>query len=191
MEPKSAKAALDIETTGLDPNKNRVIAIAVDIGHSMHSRVSDDESALLIWLDELIESLPSEVDLVTWNGEEFDLPFLYRRFEVNGVPTTLRIEPRGRTGKYGGRLFRALWGERHHVDIAPSFRKIARERSVTWSLKPVARAILKLNPVEVVREGPSIEAMDEDSLRVYVESDARITRRLSDWLTEPVARPTN
>ena len=185
MQTKSAKAAaLDIETTGLDPAENRVLAVALDTGERVHSRVSRDESDLLLWLDELIESLPGDVELVTWNGEEFDLPFLHRRFEVNGIPTSLQIVPRHRTGKYGGWLFRARWGTHNHVDIAPSFRAIADDRSISWSLKPVARAILKLDPVEVDRKGESIEALDEDSLRVYVESDATITRHLCDWLID-------
>jgi DNA polymerase elongation subunit (family B) len=184
MQTSSKSAALDIETTGLDPEKNRVVAVAVDTGDSVHSVVSDDEPGLLAWLDDLIASLPADVHLVTWNGEEFDLPFLHRRFEVNSVPTALRIEPRNRKGKYGGWLFKARWGDHRHVDIAPSFRTIADDRSIRWSLKPVARALLKLNPVEVDRRGSSIEAMDVDSLRIYVESDATITRHLSDWLID-------
>lgn len=183
MTHRAATAALDIETTGLDPEASRVVAVAVDTESGIHSKVSDDESELLDWLNRLIESLPDNIELVTWNGEEFDMPFLRRRFEVRRIPTLLQLRPRHKKGKYGGLLYSVSWGRKRHCDIAPIFQHIAEDRQVAWSLKPVARVLLDTSPIEVDRRGSAIEKLSNARLRDYVESDARITRALFEWLT--------
>lgn len=183
MAQRDVTAALDIETTGLDPELGRVVAVAVDTGTRIHSKVSEDESELLVWLNRLIESLPDSVELITWNGEEFDMPFLRRRFELRSIPTELQLRPRRKKGKYGGRLYSVNWGRKRHRDIAPTFQHIAEDHQVAWGLKPVARVVLDASPIEVDRRGSAIEKLSSEILRGYVESDARITRELSDWLT--------
>jgi len=184
MAQTDVRAALDIETSGLNPSTDRILAVAIDTGPSVSSRVSDNERDLLRWINQVIESLPEDAKIVTWNGEEFDLPFLKKRFAVHGIPTSLQLEPRHETGKYGNPLFKAVWGRRRHWDIAPTFRHIAEERSVKWSLKPVARALLHTEPLEVDRRGSSISAMSTEALQAYVESDARTTQTLCRWLAD-------
>lgn len=184
MARTNVRAALDIETSGLNPDSDSILAVAINTDSCIRSRVSNDEEDLLRWIDEVINSLPDDAKIITWNGEEFDLPFLKQRFAAHNIPTSLELEPRHEIGKYGNPLFKAKWGLRAHWDIAPTFRHIAEKHSVRWSLKPVAQTLLQTEPVEVDRRGSSISTMSKDALQEYVESDARITLALCDWLAD-------
>ena len=68
------------------------------------------------------------------------------------------------------------------MDIAPHFRKVAEALRVPWNLKPIARAVLGANPVEVDRSGPAIGQLNPDRLGAYVASDAEITLALAKRL---------
>lgn len=171
--------ALDIETTGLDPREERVRAVALFGSGVSWVAASDDERKLLRGLNKTILSLPAGVTLVTWNGEEFDLPFLWTRFAHNRISTELWIRPSGRLGKYGKPAVAAGWNGHSHEDIASRFRRWATSRGVAWSLKPVAKEFLGVSPVEVDRSGASISKMPANELRRYVSSDARITYDLA------------
>jgi len=171
--------SLDIETTGLDPDRSEVRAVGLAADHWSAVLVGEDEPTLLRSLESLIANLGSGSVLVTWNGEEFDLPFLGRRFDICEVPTTLVVTPKHGIGKYGNPLFDATWGHRRHIDIAPHYKDTASSRGVPWSLKPVARAALGVTPIEVDREGSRIAEMSNKDLRAYVASDAEITRELA------------
>ena len=110
------------------------------------------------------------------------MPFLAFRFERLGVRSSLRVMPMQSTGKYGGLLYRADWGGRSHLDIAPHFQKVAQTRQVPWNLKPIARAVLGADPVEVDRSGSAISRLDPERLGAYVASDAEITLALAKRL---------
>lgn len=174
--------ALDIETTGLDPENSRALAVALSDCASDEVLAGDDEDELLARVEDRIATLPGETILATWNGEAFDLPFLRRRFEIRGMTTSLDLSPRGVMGKYGQPRFEATWGGRRHVDIAYPYRDRAAELGVEWSLKPLARA-LGFDPVEVDRNGDAIARMSKDALAEYAASDARITALLARNMT--------
>ncbi len=174
--------AFDIETSGLDPTTDRVLAVGL-AGHQREdAALGPDEADLLTWLERTVEDLPGDAVLVTWNGEEFDLPFLAARMDEHGLVTALRLEPRHELGKYGKPRHAGTWGGRAHVDIAYPLRRRAEEAGVKWSLKPVARAVLGAAPVEVDRRGEAIAAMDSSDLQSYVLSDARVTYELARHL---------
>jgi DNA polymerase elongation subunit (family B) len=177
-----ALVGLDIETTGLDPETDRVRAVALAASEGTQVLVSDDEVEVLLKLEDSISAVASDVTIVTWNGEEFDMPFLATRFERMGVPSSLHVVRTASVGKYGRCLFQAEWGPRRHVDIAPFFKERASSLGVSWNLKPVARAVLGIEPVEVDRSGSSIARLDPEELRRYVASDAEITLRLATRL---------
>jgi DNA polymerase elongation subunit (family B) len=180
--------ALDIETTGLDPETNRLRAIALASPDAISVLISDDEPGLLRDIERFVSQVSLGTTIVTWNGEEFDMPFLAGCFRRTGVRSTLRVRPIAETGKYGGRLFRAEWGGLGHLDIAPFFKKQAESLRVPWSLKPVAHALLGVQPVEVDRSGSAIAQLDEDQLGRYVASDAQITLALARRLV-PISEP--
>jgi DNA polymerase elongation subunit (family B) len=174
--------SLDIETTGLDAETERVRAVALAQVGGTQVLVSDDEVEVLIQLEDSVSALPSDVTIVTWNGEEFDMPFLATRFERMGVSSTLHVAPTAGVGKYGRSLFHAKWASRRHIDIAPFFKERAVSLGVSWNLKPVARAVLGYEPIEVDRSGSSIARLDPEELRLYVASDAEITLHLATRL---------
>lgn len=182
--PSTEIVALDIETTGLDPGESTVIAAGLAGDGWVESCVSRDEQQLLQWLVERVRGLHPSTTLVTWNGSEFDLPFLARRFGVLGIDSGLKLRPTGELGKYGGDLYDGEWSGLHHHDIAPDFRDAAQEAGVRWSLKPVAKEVLSVAPVEVDRRGEAMAALDKATLRLYVESDAEITYKLAGFAGE-------
>jgi DNA polymerase elongation subunit (family B) len=174
--------ALDVETTGLDPDLAQIRAAALAATDGTRVLVSDDEPGLLRDLEAFVAHFPPEITIITWNGEEFDLPFLDRRFHATGIKSTLRVMLAAGTGKYGGRLYRGDWGGRRHLDIAPYFKEQAASLGVPWSLKPLARALLHVQPVEVDRSGAAIGRLEPDRLASYVASDAEITLGLAKRL---------
>ncbi len=179
MIDEDALVGLDIETSGLDPEKNRIRGAALVTRDRSRVLVSDDEAHLLAELERLVSALPSDATIVTWNGGEFDMPFLATRFERRHVQSSLRVVPTSGVGKYGRPLFHAEWGSRRHVDVAPYFKDRAETLGVSWNLKPVAKAVLGVNPVQVDRSGSAIARLDPEELARYVASDAEITLRLA------------
>jgi len=175
--------ALDIETTGLEPLEHSVVAVGLEDRHGKHAFLGSEESILRRVEEHMAERPPGSL-LVTWNGEEFDLPFLRTRFDLLGVRSELSLRPRDALGKYGKPLHHAVWGQVAHIDIAPRFQAHAEDLGIRWSLKPVARALLGAEPVEVDNRGASIAAMDKDTLTRYVESDAHITLLLASHLSD-------
>jgi DNA polymerase elongation subunit (family B) len=184
MIDAEALVGLDIETTGLDPDEERVLAAALAAANGTRVLVSDDESHVLTELERLVFELPSEAAIVTWNGGEFDMPFLATRFRLLHLASTLQVTPTPDVGKYGRPFFHAEWGSHRHLDIAPRFKNRAQSLGVSWNLKPVASVVLGVTPVEVDRSGSAIARLDPEELARYVASDADITRRLAMRLTD-------
>ena len=189
--------ALDIETdsaavtdTGgpaaLDPRVAGVLSVAVwDSVSGYAEYFSGNERHILEDLDRYITGRRDGV-LVTWNGANFDLPFLATRFAHHGIDNSLKLRPaEDRPAKYvpcpGGHSggYRANWGMRDHVDIAYPYQARARSLGVAWSLKPVATA-LRIDMV-VVDAAQSAE-LSEDQLREYNVSDVRGTAALAERL---------
>ncbi len=171
--------SLDIETSGLDPSQGEVLAVALSSQKWSLAITGKEEPTLLRILESTIRSLDESAVILTWNGEEFDLPFLRHRFDLTGVESDLQLRPKEGVGKYGGAIFEGQWGTRTHIDIAPLYREVAERRGVPWSLKPVAIAELGATPVEVDRRGEQIAQLSDADLRSYVSSDAEITYQLS------------
>ena len=133
--------AIDIETTGLDPWKDRVVTACIKgprLKRSFDEPLGTDESRAglrgsersLLW--ELAESLQgteairgddSKDVLVGWNHTEFDLPFLAVRYALWGIgymgPTT---KPSGRLGKYGMPIYSGEWWGMLYWDVAYEWR---------------------------------------------------------------------
>ena len=174
---------LDIETDtsvdGLDPDNSRIVAVA--LASSTREWVfQGDEAQLLAELDDVLGALPSGT-LVTWNGANFDLPFLARRAAVRSVPLALdlrrdpgialRCDPLpGETGAY-----RARWHSHGHLDGYRLYRADVGVLGWSCGLKAVAR-LVGLDLVEV--DASEIHLLSEHEIRDYVASDARLAREL-------------
>lgn len=78
---------LDIETTGLDPSKNKFILgglfdLQTKTMHQFFAENRSEEADTLAAFYELI----SEFDMViTYNGRHFDMPFIARRMKAHGI----------------------------------------------------------------------------------------------------------
>ncbi|HYK92442.1 MAG TPA: ribonuclease H-like domain-containing protein [Thermoplasmata archaeon] len=79
-EFRNLTAFLDIETTGLSPYEGIVTVVAVHTPGTTRSFVADDN------LEELPAYLRRFQVLVTFNGIQFDVPFLEHRFPQLAVP---------------------------------------------------------------------------------------------------------
>jgi uncharacterized protein YprB with RNaseH-like and TPR domain len=194
---------LDIETDnspghhGLDPARSSVTQVSLVTATGAFD-IETDEFHLLTNLDALLLSLEPGL-LVTWNGSFFDMPFLADRAAahedtmhpdswglrlLHQPGLTPKYVPEagmtGYTGKPGG--YASLWtnpdgSTRHtHLDISQAYRNTAAALGVTWSLKPVAKA-LGIDMVELDRTRLQDYSLTERA--AYVNSDAIGTRLLA------------
>lgn len=175
--------AIDIETTGLDPDVDRIltVAFATPSGGTVID-LPQDEELLLILADHEIWGLnhPGHSTIVTWNGGGFDLPFLWRRMQLHGVTNRLDIEPTREISKYGSTMYDGHWHGIPHWDIAPAYKDQAEALGVRWSLKPVAEA-LGLAPVTADVKGANGALDLPASVRqAYCLSDAATTLALAE-----------
>lgn len=142
----------------------------------------DQEAATIdAYVQWLTHQAPGTVS--TWNGSNFDLPFIVDRAAMHGIDTGILLTPSAqRPAKYqplpghtsGYEASFAVDGRtRHtHIDIAYPYKSWAANRDVAWSLKPVADA-LDLDPVVEARG--SLSDIPVDRLLAYNLSDCRIT----------------
>jgi hypothetical protein len=183
--------ALDIETTGLNPSKDRIISYALweptyewfeyadpDKREVTATHYYDPEQWLLWNMPVKVAGHP----VVTWNGDEFDMHFLMVRAgeqdtEVDG----LHLHPLGRQkGKYGGQLWRATWYDQPVIDVAPWYRNFAERENIEWSLMAVGQR-LGLEPYDLPKSiyaGRGLRDLPESELEMYNLSHARMTYAL-------------
>jgi len=108
---------LDIETTGLNEWHNDVTMVGLYQGGEMTTLVRGQNLSQ----DTLVEELQNTKLLVTFNGEEFDLPFLERAFDVGvDVPHIDLMRVCRRLGYRGSLTFieRQVGIERERPDLS-------------------------------------------------------------------------
>lgn len=178
---------IDIETDtsvdGLDPDRSRVLAVAVS-GPDGEMVARGEEASLLAAVDAYLRTAPPGV-LVTWNGSRFDLPFLAVRARRNRVRLGLRLRPDpGLAGRHRpvGYAYpcRARWHRHVHLDAYQLYRAL-EPPGQPCGLKSVARRH-GLEPVEA--DPTAIHTLGTRALERYVASDARLARLLAEavWL---------
>lgn len=190
----ASRVALDIETytggvtpdgerTGLDPRYTPIISVAATFAHEGEFFAYPHERDILAALEEWMREFAPQAELlVTWNGANFDLPFLATRAAMNNIEISLSLRPSElRPPKYrvcpgysAGQL--ANWAGTDHVDLMYAYEDFARTSNIRWGLKPVARA-MGLDPIEV--DATNMEALSNDELRLYNLSDVDTTLELS------------
>ncbi len=86
---------LDLETTGLDPERDRIFLVAMRINGIVEFLENADEAALLGELVARVRAADPDV-IENHNLHGFDLPFIERRAKLLGVPLAVgRIGPPG------------------------------------------------------------------------------------------------
>lgn len=100
---EAAKAKV-IEQAALDPFYSRVLCLCTawrekdgTIGYGLNADDDEQRRLELFW-----NEVATEKSLVTFNGSAFDLPFLYRRSLILGVPTRKIDMHQYRTAEPGG-----------------------------------------------------------------------------------------
>lgn len=181
--PEELAAGYKPGNRGLDPRIGSVINIA--IAHADGEEVfrgpeSEMLSAAFRWLQQAPVGLIS-----TWNGSPFDFPFLADRLRANGdARDWLRMSPNpdlkpkyealpGHAGGYDVSVPTIAGVDHAHLDVAYALKAKAAELGVSWSLKPVMKA-LGVDMVEVDRE--RIHLLTPAEQDAYVASDARGAR---------------
>lgn len=78
---------LDIETTGLDPSRNKFILGGLfDLQDGiMHQFFAENRSEEKQALEEFYELLSGFDMVITYNGKHFDMPFIARRMKAHGI----------------------------------------------------------------------------------------------------------
>ncbi len=76
------EAYLDIETTGLSPWDSDITVVGIHLCNGIDEKfiqlVGDEVTA-----DKLLEILEGVTNIYTYNGQRFDLPFIFSRLNVN------------------------------------------------------------------------------------------------------------
>lgn len=176
---------LDIETdttiNGLDPSVAPVVAVAIS-GPSGDWVLDGDEAVILAETDRILAEIEPGV-IVTWNGANFDLPFLADRARARGVCLGLRLQPAGTPGGHHEPLpghpgsYRARWYDHGHLDAYQLYRAdVGAVVGLPCGLKPLSRHV-GLPVVEVDRE--RIHELSVEEQRAYVASDAQLARALA------------
>ena len=192
--PSSAEAALrpappiyglDIETDttvdGLDPLVARVVAVAVAGPRGVTIFDDRNEALLLDRLDWHLAAIEPGV-LATWNGANFDLPFLHHRAQHQGLELGLRLRPDPalplpREPLVGhAHTNRAWWHGHAHLDAYRLYRAdVVPALGVSGGLKSIAQ-LCGLAPV--LADAAHLHELTRQDVRAYVSSDARCTREL-------------
>lgn len=88
---------LDIETTGLSRDKSKIILIGILIPHSDYIEIiqlfgdsKDDERDMLLSCLKILKEKSIDY-LITYNGDSFDIPFLKKRLDINGIDDELNF----------------------------------------------------------------------------------------------------
>jgi DNA polymerase elongation subunit (family B) len=156
-EPDVTRLQLDLETTGLDPSRDRVFLVAVRDPDGRATTLEarggspDDEAELLARVVAHVRAADPDV-IENHNLHGFDLPFLVERARVLGVPLALGrlpgVRPRARAARRGrptedGRPFEIRYTVpgRELIDTLDAVRRhdFATRELESHRLKDVAR----------------------------------------------------
>lgn len=163
----------------VDP-RHTVVARAVVSTAADDHVFEGDETELLTALDAALAALEPGV-IATWNGSEFDLPYLADRAGARGVLLGLRLAADPRRRLRGGTLpghrsaYRAAWYGHRHLDAARLFGSgrgrpgVERFAVIGWRTGRVEA----FGPADV----PGSE-ITHDAVHAFASNDARLVRCL-------------
>lgn len=171
----------DIETTGLEPEKNRIILIGVKDNRGFKKTISafgdDGEKKCIEEFFEIIKELKPTI-IGGYNSASFDFPFILKRAEILGIDikectsifTNEGIKQKEGLLKLANEVEpytqHVIWGH-NIVDISHSVRRAQAINSEikSWGLKYITQYLEKEKPNRVYVEGSIIS-------KIYLENDS-------------------
>jgi DNA polymerase I len=174
----------DIETTGLDPNTNKIILIGVKDNKGYNKTISafgdNGEALCIIEFFETIKRLRPTI-IAGYNSAAFDLPFILRRAEILGLDVKKLtsiiadkpIKEKEGVLKLGNEVEKytqhILFGF-NIIDIAHSVRRAQAINSEikSWGLKYVTKFLEKEKPNRVYVDGDKISSIYLENESYYV-----------------------
>lgn len=186
------KLYLDIETSGLNPDSDRVLMVGLSDGNRKTILAESDEALLL---EKFLEQIQSKPDvLIGHNLFNFDLPFLAKRCQHHGLRHPFKIAEKAKTvtaASFNGEPIKfhpVYW---RGVDIIDTFHQIAIWDKVaaklnSYGLKDSVIALglrserrLELSNSEITELW---ERGDWATIKHYLEHDLDDTQLLADYL---------
>jgi DNA polymerase elongation subunit (family B) len=171
----------DIETTGLEPEKNKIILIGVKDNRGFKKTISafgeDGEKKCIEEFFDIIKKLKPTI-IGGYNSASFDFPFILKRAEILGVDikdktsifTNDGIKQKEGLLKLANEVEpytqHVIWGH-NIVDISHSVRRAQAINSEikSWGLKYITQYLEKEKPNRVYVDGAFIS-------KIYLENDS-------------------
>jgi DNA polymerase, archaea type len=202
------KAVIDLETTGLEPEKHRIIMIGVELygGFLDEQKViraddfdNNDERSMLIELGRYLKATNAEY-LIFYNGHKFDLPFLKKRMELNKIDSQITFDYdfettlRNTTG-YDGQPLKFYQPNHPKYKFIDTMNLVYQDDFVTrkltskslkqvpvqWGMRAVSDR-LELTYQEILDCWANVANGGLDRLEEYLRDDLQDTRMLTDKL---------
>jgi hypothetical protein len=201
-EVRPRVAILDIESSGLNPEVDRLLLVGLLL------KDPDGQERALVYrgsereiLEGVTQTLLSERPriLVTYNGSDFDLPFLAARARVLGIEFPFELDPHNRVRVSGTagvlgkepitvpRILKRPEG----LPVVDVFALAARFQNQTRSLGPrldlksVSAVLGVAEPGRLYLPHEEITEVSDDALEEYLRADLRETLRLFELLATP------
>ena len=190
----------DIETTGLDPEKSRIILIGIKDNYGLQKIIDtfgeDGEKRCIEEFFEAIKELKPTI-IGGYNSASFDFPFIMKRAEILGVDIkriTQILSLQGIKIKEGILKFTSeiepynqfdLWGF-NVIDISHSVRRAQAINSEikSWGLKYITKFIEKEKPNRIYVDGAYISKIYLENESYYVNPKSGGWRKIGDPGTE-------
>ena len=190
----------DIETTGLDPEVNKIILIGVKDNHGLQKTIpafgEDGEKKCIEEFFKIIRELKPTI-IGGYNSAFFDWPFILKRAEILGVDVqglTSIFTRKGITEKEGVLKLanevepykqHVIWGF-NIIDIAHAVRRAQAINSdiKSWGLKYITKYLEKEKPNRVYVDGEKISSIYLTNDNFYVNPKTGGYRKIGDPGTE-------
>lgn len=190
----------DIETTGLNPEENKIILIGVKDNRGFKKTIpafgEDGEKECIIEFFEIIRELKPTI-IGGYNSAFFDWPFILKRAEILGVDvegltsimTAQGIKEKEGVLKLANEIEpytqHVIWGF-NIVDIAHAVRRAQAINSEikSWGLKYITKYLEKEKPNRVYVEGDKISKIYLENESYYLNPKTGGYRKIGDPGTE-------
>ena len=190
----------DIETTGLEAEKDKIILIGVKDNRGLQKTISafgedGEKKCIEEFFKTIRESKPTIIG--GYNSAFFDWPFILKRSEILGVETqklTAIYSPKGITEKEGILKLanevepytqHVIWGF-NIIDIAHAVRRAQAINSEikSWGLKYITQYLEKEKPNRVYVDGAWISKIYLDNESYYVNPKTGNYKKIGEPGTE-------